>query len=539
VRAVDQAGNADQSPATLTWQIDLTPPAVQIDSGPGGLTNDSTPTFAFSSEPGTAFECSIDTGTPNFGPCSGPGTHTPAAPLSDGPHTFRVRATDAAGNQATATRSFEVDATAPETQITANPPALSNSPTADFSFFGSDPGGSGVASFECRRDAEDWTPCASPRSYSALAEGAHSFEVRAIDQAGNTDSSPASFTWTIETVAPSAPELSATNPVSPANDNTPEILGSAPAGTTIRLYAGADCSGPPLATVPVAALEAGIEVTVLDDSSTDFSATATTTAGNTSACSESLAYLEDSTAPGTQLGSRPAARTDRTTASFAFSGVDPGGSGVASFECRRDSSDVASWTACASPQAYSDLADGAHTFEVRAVDAAGNPDQSPAAFQWTVDTTVPPAKPEPTPPAASSDPDSPDPVRFVRVKRNTESGTALLVFSVPGPGLLSAHAPEVTLDQTQASGRTAAHARETRLRQKQITPTSIRVTQPGLVKVPIELARAGRSLLRESHRLKVKVVVSFRSADGSSATWKMTVTLKKRTPQAKTTRRTG
>ena len=50
-----------------------TPPPVSVDSGPEGLTNNASPTFAFSSEPGAGFECSIDEGTPAFRPllCGG------------------------------------------------------------------------------------------------------------------------------------------------------------------------------------------------------------------------------------------------------------------------------------------------------------------------------------------------------------------------------------------------------------------------------------------------------------------------------------
>ncbi len=109
MRAIDNAGNVDESAASFAWTVDMTPPAVGIDSGPAGLTNDATPTFAFSSEPGASFECSIDSGTPSFGSCSDAGSDTPASPLADGSHTFRVRATDAAGNQATASRDFTVD----------------------------------------------------------------------------------------------------------------------------------------------------------------------------------------------------------------------------------------------------------------------------------------------------------------------------------------------------------------------------------------------------------------------------------------------
>ena len=297
VRAVDQAGNADQSPASFTWSVDTTAPVVTIDSGPAGVTNNPTPTFAFSSEAGASFECSIDTGTPDFGPCSGAGTHTPDAPLPDGPYTFRVRATDAASNQATTTRGFQID-----------------------------------------------------------------------------------------TASPQAPQLTATIPASPANDNSPKLVGSAISGATVRIYAGASCSGSPIATVSAAGLEAGVTVAVADDSTTSFSATATTAAENTSGCSEPLTYKEDSTAPTTQIDTHPAALTNSAAANFTFSGTDTGGSGVGAFECRLD---AGAWATCTSPRELSGLGDGSHTFEVRAVDNAGNADQSPASFAWSVDTTAP------------------------------------------------------------------------------------------------------------------------------------------------------
>jgi hypothetical protein len=39
---------------------------------------------------------------------------------------------------------------------------------------------------------------------------------------------------------------------------------------------------------------------------------------------------------------------------------------------------------CASPRAYSRLANGPHKFRVRAIDRAGNVDGSPATYGWTV-----------------------------------------------------------------------------------------------------------------------------------------------------------
>ncbi len=313
VRAIDAAGNADGTPASFAWTVDTTAPAVAIDSGPAGLGNDPSPTFVFHADPGAALECSIDSGSPAFAPCSAAGSHIPASPLADGDYTFRVRATDFASNQSTATRAFSVD-----------------------------------------------------------------------------------------TAIPAAPELTSTDPVSPANSNSIEIEGTAEAGTTVAIYAGGDCSGPPVATGTAAGLAGGITVLVGDDSSSSFRATATSAAGNTSPCSSPIAYVEDSTAPQTEIADpKPSDPSNSTAASFSFSGTDPAGSGVASFQC---SLDEASFAACASPQSYDSLAEGPHGFRVRAIDAAGNADGTPASFAWTVDTNAPTVAIDSGPAGLSNDP---------------------------------------------------------------------------------------------------------------------------------------
>ena len=182
------------------------------------------------------------------------------------------------------------------------------------------------------------------------------------------------------------PALTSTAPASPANDNAPKLFGSAPAGSTVRVYPTADCGGAPVATVTAAELSAGIVLAVGDDSSTSFRATASQPTESTSQCSAPLTYVEDSTAPQTTIDSGPAALTNATGATFAFSATDPGGSGIASFQC---SLDGAPFTACTSPAPYDSLADGSHTFEVRATDLAANTDPSPASLTWRVDATPP------------------------------------------------------------------------------------------------------------------------------------------------------
>ena len=85
-------------------------PDTTIDSGPTGVIRDNTPTFTFSSDKaGSTFECRIDSDP--FAGCSGPGDSDTTAALPDGPHTFAVRASDAASNldPSPATRAFTVD----------------------------------------------------------------------------------------------------------------------------------------------------------------------------------------------------------------------------------------------------------------------------------------------------------------------------------------------------------------------------------------------------------------------------------------------
>ena len=195
VRAVDAAGNPDPSPASQSFTVDATPPETTIDSGPSGLTNNASPSFAFSSEPAASFKCRLDS-APTFTTCSSP---QPYSSLADGPHTFRVRATDQAGNLDTtaAVRSFTVDATPPETTIDSGPSGLTNDPTPTFSFQSSQAG----SSFQCKLNTSGYTSCSSPKTTFHLSDGSRTFYVRAIDQAGNADPTPASRSFTLRTAA--------------------------------------------------------------------------------------------------------------------------------------------------------------------------------------------------------------------------------------------------------------------------------------------------------------------------------------------------
>ena len=83
------------------------------------------------------------------------------------------------------------DTTPPETFIESGPVDPSGVSDATLAFSADEPG----SAFECRLDGVGFDPCVSPVSYMGLTDGGHLFEVRATDIAGNTDPTPASWSW--------------------------------------------------------------------------------------------------------------------------------------------------------------------------------------------------------------------------------------------------------------------------------------------------------------------------------------------------------
>ena len=187
VRAIDGAGNVDPSQATYAWTIDATPPQVSITGKPVNPTKLQTATFAFGTADTTAvLECALDAGS--FASCSSPVIYNN---LTEGSHTFQVRATDPATNSAVLGYTWAVDLTPPDTTITDKPAVITTGTTANFSFTTTEAG----ATFDCQLDSSGYAPCTSPKNYAALALTSHTFAVRATDTAGNPDPTPATYTW--------------------------------------------------------------------------------------------------------------------------------------------------------------------------------------------------------------------------------------------------------------------------------------------------------------------------------------------------------
>ena len=87
---------------------------------------------------------------------------------------------------------LRVDRVAPDTRISGGPTGGPR-PTFQFTSPASD-----VKSYQCRFGSEAWRACSSPSKRSrSLSRGRHSFEVRAVDRAGNFDPTPARKNFTV------------------------------------------------------------------------------------------------------------------------------------------------------------------------------------------------------------------------------------------------------------------------------------------------------------------------------------------------------
>jgi len=274
-------------------RIDVTGPdgtTVRLAEHPGGPDNggDNLTNTVFDDESGT----NISAGTPPYTGSFRPQNDRLArfdGKKQQGTWTLRVRdlfegSTGTLNGWGTeiSRAACNFDHTAPETTIVAKPPTPSDSQAATFGFTSNEDG----AGFECKLDAGAFVECGTPTSYSGLADGAHTFSVRAVDGTGNVDTTPASYSWQVDTP------------------------------------------------------------------------------------------------PETTIDSGPSGLVNVRNATFGVSSDEPN----VAFECQLDGG---AFGACGSPATFSGLADGDHTFRVRAHDAGGHVDDTPAGRTWTIDATAP------------------------------------------------------------------------------------------------------------------------------------------------------
>ena len=301
------------------------------------------------------------------------------------------------GNLGTEIGADEIaDVNAPDTTILTNPTNPSNTNSAIFTFSGTDtlvnstePKGDGtgsrsetdapsaLAGFECRLDAGAWASCTSGITLNSLTQGSHTFDVRAKDANNNVDPSPASYTWVVDTVAPTTSLDSF--PSNPSSSSSATLTFSAVDPAPASGVAGFECK---LDAGAYAACTSPANLSGLSQGSHTFTVRSTDNAGNVSV-ETFYTWTVDAIAPDTQILSTPTDPSNSANATFTFSGTDSAIATVASFECQIDGG---GYSACTSPKNYTGLTDASHTFQVRAKDTAGNVDPSPASYTWTIST---------------------------------------------------------------------------------------------------------------------------------------------------------
>ena len=213
--------SATPTPAPESPPDDTTPPAVTIQTAPAAVTNQTSASFGFSSEPAAALECRLDGAA--WAPCQSPREY---GQLEEGEHRFQLRATDAAGNTAGAEHPWRIDTVRPSGAAITSP-ASGTAYTRDEATDGSvtvvlqasATDDSAVYRMEFRLDGvRHATTSKAPFQYKWKVDsrnaGRHRWVVRAFDEANNASPMSSEVVLDVRLVSPSGE----TEPVPDAGD---------------------------------------------------------------------------------------------------------------------------------------------------------------------------------------------------------------------------------------------------------------------------------------------------------------------------------
>ncbi len=266
---------------------------------------------------------------------------------------------------------------APTTQSPPGVPTLILTPdnptkqrSASFTFTDTDPT---IAAFSCTLDGSAQA-CTSGVSYSNLADGSHTFTVSA-KRADGTSSSPATFTWVVDTTPPPVPTIDShpANPSASANSNF--AFSDAEAGVRFTCSldgaAATDCASP-------------VFYSNLADGAHMFSISASDSLQNQSAANAFAWTIHTTLPPVPTITSGPATLSNVTAPTFVFTDALSG----VTFICQVNS---ATAVPCSSPYAASpsSLIQGSNVFSVLASDPASGRSSTAATYTWTLDSVGP------------------------------------------------------------------------------------------------------------------------------------------------------
>ena len=417
-RATDDASNTATVENTSV-RVDNAPPTVSI-TAPAAAINGSLPsptTFAANaSDPAGSgvtqvqfFECSDQSNDCATGvwnplgtvPAPGPYSVSWSIPAADGNHALAAVATDNAGHPATAIRNVDVDRTAPSTTILTKPSDPSNLAVPSFTFDSSEPG----STFECSIDGGSFAACTSPHNVAGLTDNNHTFDVRATDAAGNTDATPATWTWHRDT---SAPTGTLNNPGAnirqtatlTSTETDPPANGYASGLQSVTYEYSADgTTWASIGTLNAAPFDTILwNTTGVTDGVYQLHVVVRDVAGNTTTSAAVPNVRIDNTVPTTSQNDP--GQYLRATKTLTGSAADSG-SGIDHVDFQRAPTGGGSWTTIATDSTPLDgfqasfdtttVSDGHYDFRTVAYDVAGNQAAATPVTDRLVDNTVPTA----------------------------------------------------------------------------------------------------------------------------------------------------
>ena len=169
-------------------------PETELLSGPKDYSRSATAVLEFGSYSFNAarFECSLDRAA--WVLCESPWE---LVGLKEGLHKAQIRAVSEDGevDATPAEAKWRVDTREPDSRITWAPKGEIDVTLWSIWFESVD---GDIQRFECNFDNSGFRPCDSPLQISSTTLGAHTLLVRAVDRAGNTETSPAEASWSLK-----------------------------------------------------------------------------------------------------------------------------------------------------------------------------------------------------------------------------------------------------------------------------------------------------------------------------------------------------
>jgi cysteine-rich repeat protein len=374
----------DNTETAVTYRVDSLAICqripVVVNPTPGGTTG---PVITGTASPGTTLRVYLDgSSTPICTTTADAGGNWSCnlGNTPDGQHTVRVTSTVLSATEASPSVPFTLSRAVPSVPVITGPVSGRTVSTQTPPITGTGEAGSTVTVREgntviCTATVDgagNW----SCTPTTPLSEGPHTITAVAISSEGGTSAPSNPVTFIVDVTAPPAPVITGPAAGSTTTDTTPDISGTSEPRATVTVREGntvvctaiADAAGN-WTCVPTTPLAQGPHTLV---------ATAQDAAGNTGPASAPHTFTVDNVPPDTSFSRTPDARGTDTSADFGYASTESG----VRYEC---SLDGGTYAAC---QDTYDVGLGQHTLRVRAVDAAGNVDPTPAEYTWTVEAPV-------------------------------------------------------------------------------------------------------------------------------------------------------